>query len=207
MSFIYRIVNNINHKTYIGKTETSIEERWKKHVWDANNLKENSKIHSSIKKYGKENFSIEVIEECSSDIINEREKYYIKKYNTVKDGYNISLGGKGNPLYNKKYILDLWKQGKTQKEISEIIGCERHTIYRILKNFKVPAEETIKNKYGNAKKKTAMIDKDTNEIIKIFDSATEAAKFFNKDNSSFINQVCKGKKKTAYGYKWEYIKE
>ena len=54
------------------------------------------------------------------------------------------------------------------------------------------------------KKRVAQIDKDTDEIIAIFESASEAAKALNKKNSH-ITEVCNGIHKTAYGYKWKYI--
>lgn len=53
-------------------------------------------------------------------------------------------------------------------------------------------------------KKVAQINKDTDEIIAIFNSASEAGKALNKKNSH-ITEVCNGIHKTAYGYKWKYI--
>lgn len=51
-----------------------------------------------------------------------------------------------------------------------------------------------------------MLDKNTLEIIKIFDSITAATNFLNKNQKagSAISQVCKGNRKTAYGYSWKY---
>lgn len=49
-----------------------------------------------------------------------------------------------------------------------------------------------------------MIDKDTNEIIRVFDSITEACNFLEVDGSGHIVAVCKGKRKMAYGYIWSY---
>ena len=54
------------------------------------------------------------------------------------------------------------------------------------------------------KKKVAQIDKNTNEVIQVFESAAEAGRYLNKKNSHII-EVCQGKYKTAYGYKWVYI--
>lgn len=55
-----------------------------------------------------------------------------------------------------------------------------------------------------SKKRVAQINKDTDEIIAIFESASDAAKALNKKNSH-ITEVCNGIHKTAYGYKWKYI--
>lgn len=93
---IYKIVNIKNNKIYIGKTSKRLKERWSLHV---NNSK-NKKFYFSkaIKKYGKENFILEIIQFCNDEkTANELEKYYIKFYNShnPKVGYNSTLGGEG----------------------------------------------------------------------------------------------------------------
>ena len=49
-----------------------------------------------------------------------------------------------------------------------------------------------------------MLDKNTEEILKIFTSIADAYRFLNKQHSGHIADVCNGKRKTAYGYKWQY---
>ena len=56
MGFIYKITNNINQKSYIGKTERSIEVRYKEHLRHRNYL--NLPLYKAFNKYGIENFSI-----------------------------------------------------------------------------------------------------------------------------------------------------
>lgn len=51
-----------------------------------------------MKKYGIDIFTIEKIEECSDEIVNEREQYWINFYNTYIDGYNCTLGGEGTSI-------------------------------------------------------------------------------------------------------------
>lgn len=95
--YIYKILNNINGKIYIGKTEKSIEDRWKKHLLCVKN-KVNRYLYDAMNKYGIDNFSISEIEKCNSrEELNEREKYWIKLYNSInKDfGYNMQEGGLG----------------------------------------------------------------------------------------------------------------
>lgn len=48
------------------------------------------------------------------------------------------------------------------------------------------------------------IDPKTNEVIQVFRSANEAARSLGKNKGSHITEVCRGKGKTAHGYKWEY---
>ena len=51
-----------------------------------------------------------------------------------------------------------------------------------------------------------MIDLETNEVIRTFYSLSEAGNFLNKGKggAAHISQACSGKRKTAYGYKWEW---
>src|SRR6266700_6696290 len=95
--FIYLITNNINKKRYIGQTTQSLYRRWIKHYSDAinpnNKFKYNSGFHSAIKKYGRENFTIELL-----TVVSNRQKLYkfeinfIKSYKTNSKlfGYNIA---------------------------------------------------------------------------------------------------------------------
>lgn len=93
---IYKITNLVNGKSYIGQS-INIDKKIKEHFWKAqneNDVSYNSVLHLAIRKYGKENFQCEVIEECDVDIIDEKERNYIKEYNTVvPNGYNILSGG------------------------------------------------------------------------------------------------------------------
>lgn len=58
--------------------------------------KNNSKpLYQAIRKYGVENFSFEVLEECDISLLDEKEVYYINLYNSYKEGYNATLGGQG----------------------------------------------------------------------------------------------------------------
>ena len=88
---LYKITNIVNGKSYIGQAKDP-NYRFKQHIYRANNNTDNSPIHSAIKKYGKENFVLEILE--WSDNYNIREKELIIKHNTkVPNGYNILDGG------------------------------------------------------------------------------------------------------------------
>lgn len=98
MTGIYKIENLINHKIYIGQS-THIERRWSNHkatAFNQNDKGYNYPLYCAIRKYGLENFSFEVIEECTLDELNQKEEYYISKYNSFFCGYNQTLGGDGS---------------------------------------------------------------------------------------------------------------
>lgn len=130
---IYCYTNLINNKKYIGQTN-NLKRRIKQHLQDSlHNYSEaryNQLIHQAIRKYGIDNFKIEVLEEeISDDDIDEREQYYIKYYNTISpNGYNLTEGGLANktaPVQSRisdiqyKEIINDLKSDKTLHEIAD----------------------------------------------------------------------------------------
>jgi group I intron endonuclease len=68
--------------------------RWKEHIRDSNYKNCCRLLNASIRKYGPENFNIEILTECPEDELNYYEKYYISFLNTTKpNGYNLTDGG------------------------------------------------------------------------------------------------------------------
>ena len=89
---IYKITNLINNKVYIGKSEVSIEERWKAEIAGFTN----GHFINAMKKYGLKNFKFEVLIE-TNDNLNEVEIQFIKEYKSYDPqfGYNKTFGGEG----------------------------------------------------------------------------------------------------------------
>lgn len=88
---IYKCTNFINGKAYIGQTISTIEKRWKGHC----KCKRKCHFSSAIRKYGTQCWKLEIIEEVSSrELLNDREIYWIAYYDTFKNGYNSTSGGK-----------------------------------------------------------------------------------------------------------------
>lgn len=87
---VYLITNIVNNKKYVGITTRSIDSRFEEHC------KADSLIGKAIRKYGKDNFTIEIIAETTSkeDTV-EKEIYYISNYNSFENGYNLTIGGDG----------------------------------------------------------------------------------------------------------------
>ncbi len=90
---IYLIKNNINNKLYVGQTRQGYITRFRQHI-KLLKSNESQAIHKAIKKYGKSNFFVELIETCNSlDELNEREEFWIKHYDSYHYGYNLCMGG------------------------------------------------------------------------------------------------------------------
>ena len=127
---IYKIVNKTNDKVYIGCTTMTLEDRYKAHLYRCFNKNYDCKLYNSMRKYGKENFKIDMLEECDIDFIYEIEKKYIEQYNSYKNGLNSTLGGEGCLGYihseekRKKISKNLLDSGNTHKNktYEEIYG-------------------------------------------------------------------------------------
>lgn len=96
---IYKSTNKVNDKSYIGQTVNKFRIRKAGHRHDALRRKTNSYFHKAIRKYGWDNFTWEIICECSSkEELDEMEFHYIKQYKCreYENGYNlIDSGGSG----------------------------------------------------------------------------------------------------------------
>jgi group I intron endonuclease len=112
---IYRAINTVNGKSYIGKTEKTLERRRDLHV-TASKQKSQFAFHKAIAKYGVDAFEWHVLEACNSiENLNTQEKNYIKIYETFgPKGYNMTEGGEGQSGWNpSKETRALWSKQRT----------------------------------------------------------------------------------------------
>lgn len=91
---IYKITNLENGMVYIGQS-SNIKDRWATHIKAGLGAEAaaRNKLYSAMQTFGVENFTFEILEECSSEQLNEREKFYIEFYDTTNYGYNATRGG------------------------------------------------------------------------------------------------------------------
>lgn len=212
MGYIYKITNNISNKCYIGKTERTVEERWQEHCRHIKTYP-NLPLYRAMSKYGIENFTIEILEQCDSNNIDSREIYWIDYYNTYysKEGYNCTGGGEGGikPI-PKSEILEIatrYQQGERLDKLCK----EYHHRYPKVREALVNIGIEIKTQAGSStqKRPVAAINPKTQEIEQIFESVTEAGKVLHKPGtkassvSRHISEVI-GKKNIRYGYQWKY---
>jgi group I intron endonuclease len=115
---IYRSINKHNGKSYIGKTEKTLETRKE---WHLSSVKQKSKFafHRAIAKYGAESFEWVVLDTASNlDELNDKEKYFIKLFESFGPmGYNMTLGGEGQtgwvPSQDTRKTWSEQRRGKT----------------------------------------------------------------------------------------------
>lgn len=211
MAYIYKIENDINGKLYIGKTEFSIEKRFKEHLNDAfREGKGKRPLYSAIRKYGIEHFHISLIEETG--IPEEREVYWIEYYGSFKNGYNATLGGDGKRYLDYDIIVATYQELKSITDTAKQLHIDTHTISRVLQNqnIYIYTDQEVKTmKYG---KVINMYDLQGN-FLRSFPSTFEAARHMVNNKltgcklttiKQHIREVCVGKRKTAAKFKWQY---
>lgn len=130
MVYIYLLVDTRNGKKYVGKHNGEKSEYW------ASGLL----VNKIAKKYGKNIFDRTILEDnISNELLNEKEKFYIKEHNSFVEGYNLSLGGDGGGH---------WILTKSKEEIKRIAKIKSEK----LKN-RVFSDETINKMKESGKKK------------------------------------------------------
>ena len=250
MGYIYKITNNLNQKLYIGlTTKTRPTDRFSQHRYLAMHPEQEaseSYLHKAMRVDGINNFSFEVIEECSNDKLEEREQYWIAYYHTyIKDplcnGYNLTKGGEGTIGFSRiqseeekqhksekmiqyykehpekieearQRTLKLWDDEEYRKRVTEsnkkfyeehpdILKGENNPMYG--KKHTEEALAKIKAHAATRKQKIAQLDKDTLEIIQVFDGIKDAEKALGVSHGWLSKATRQGK--VAYGFRWKFL--
>jgi group I intron endonuclease len=187
---IYKITNP-KGKIYIGQS-INIEKR--KKDYEFLNCKKQYKILNSIKKYGWDKHSFELIEECSLEQLNERERYWQDFYNVLVDGLNLKLTQTND------------KSGKHSNETIQKLKNYWSDYYTSNNGHnlgKKQSKETCLKKSKSAPSQPILQYDLDNNLIKEWPSTKIASLELKIDNGQ-ICSVCKGKGKSAGGYIWKY---
>lgn len=142
MYYIYKIENKVNHKIYIGLTNNIVRRRTR-HFTDLNcNRHDNSFLQKEFNQYGKHNFDFSVIfsGDISSEEIGNKEKEFIKLYDSYHNGYNQNEGGNFGPSNGGSHLTksDIFNilsalefTNRPGQVLSDIFQVSRTTISRI----------------------------------------------------------------------------
>ena len=163
-----------------------------------------------MNKYGIKNFCIEQIEEVENDeIASQREIYWIKKLNTYigfenSNGYNATLGGDSCRLYNYKDIAEKYCELHSVKQVCDYFNCDKSVVQNACKENNIHIISASEQSKINSSKKIAQLNPDTEEIIQIYNSISDAFRALNKQKSGGISKACK-ENRIYLGYKWKYL--
>ena len=132
---IYKITNIINYKIYIGETLIDLQTRLRLHFEKVKSGRD-SKLYRDMRLYKIENFKIESIEtNIPITELDKKEIEYIKKYDSIQNGYNTDLGGNGRSSYSdldEEIVLDMVNKDIPTIEIAKELGVSSATIQRCL---------------------------------------------------------------------------
>ena len=180
--WIYKITNIQNNKVYIGQTIRPVQDRLHRHINDALNNILNTHFARAIRKYGKDSFKIEIIDTAQTqDELNEKEQYWIRFYDSVKNGYNETdaICKSGGNTY----------QSKTEEEMEEI----KEKIRQTKMGSKNPMARKIKRTNIN-----------TGEV-EIFDTIISCAQACGiKNGKTSITTRLNGQIKSPYKNTWNF---
>lgn len=190
--YIYKVMNLVNEKLYIGQTTGSVRNRWQHHKSPRSAC---TIFKNAIKKYGSSAFEVTVIKEITADskkelydLLNDLESKYIKENNSLSpNGYNYMSGGKNSP--GKRTEVSPFKGKKHTEESKEKIAAANRGLKR-------PHMIQHMDKIHEACKKPIKC----NETGQIWNSVLECAEFF-KVKPKQISRVLKGERKRL---KWQY---
>lgn len=194
MAIIYKTINHVNGKIYIGKANIN----------DPKYLGSGLKIVAAIKKYGKTNFSKEIIEECETERTADREKHWIRYYNSTDDniGYNISVGGEGGDHYWATLNND--QKQEHNRKISEskkgkLRGPHTEETKKKIKDNQPNNPEWYEMRAEKKRKWFTVIDHLNNSVM-----FTKNLKEFCMTNQlTYTNMTYNARiRKTMYDYRW-----
>ena len=134
---LYIIKNKENDKVYIGKTYRTINQRWGEHLREyLKPRNERRDLYIAMQEIGVDKFYIEELGVYPQEILSEKEKEFIKKYNSFSTGYNCTLGGDGKLYfpYSDEEVIKKYKELKTVKKVAEYFKCDAETISTRLHN-------------------------------------------------------------------------
>lgn len=226
---VYKIENLINGKKYIGQTIKTFDERYQfkgegvERVLAYLEMRERNKqsysetlygndhLLKSIRKYGVDNFTVEIIDEAETqEELNEKEIEWIAYYKSDTDGYNKCIGGLSNSGWKPSdETRKIWSEARKGK----MVGVNNP-------NYGQKHSQEVRNRMSKARrgkltgakhpKAKAIINLDT---LEIFETITDACDKYNLSNGNIVNVVQRkkrgnhGTRKTAGGFRWMYHDE
>lgn len=208
MGCIYMIINKINNKKYIGKTDyDDVSIRWEQHKRDYKKHL-NRPLYRAFNKYGLDNFIFKKIcDNLYGNDLSNKEIELIKLYDTYKNGYNATLGGEGKLKYVicDFELINYYKKVKNIEKTAKYFGCCREIVSMKLKELNVDIV--------NLGQKLPMKSVYCKELDLQFESILEASRYVVENNISEtkdiemvrrgISRVVNGKRNTYLKMHWD----
>lgn len=189
---IYKFQNLITQEVYIGQS-INLEARYQRHKRDWVNGTTN--FYKAIQKYGWNNFSYEVIENCLETELNEKEQFWVNYYDSYNNGYNMTLGGSNQHSVSHQKIYELYDNGMSPIQIAKKLKIGTSTVYQSLNSYLPYINQERDLNYT-----IYQYDLEGN-YIQSWNSCKEAGNNLNICAST-IGKAISGKRKSAGGFQW-----
>lgn len=215
LGIIYKIINDINDKVYIGQTRQLLSRRWAKHLSDS--LTKDTHLYRAMQKYGVDHFQIIPVEEnIPVELLNEREQYWIQEFNSFKEGYNSTIGGDcgsfpSTPVYQYSMTGEFIAKYESANEAERITNCLHQNILKVCKGILRQCDgylwsfdqvDHLEIRPSKRERKVAQYDENHN-LIKIWDRVKDAAASVHVE-PTHITRACRTQYK-CHSYYWNYI--
>ena len=212
MGYIY-CYTSPSGKKYVGQTTKTLAQR----AENGNHYRECTAFWRAIQKYGWENFTCEILEECETNLLDAREEYYITLLNTlVPYGYNIKCGSQSQfrklvsqyDLYGN-FIQNWPCASEAAKTLGinyhNIIDCCNHRVFRAGPYiWQHPEDTQLELHTSKIQHKRQVVQLTLNgDFIKIWESVGSAQ----REYGSGVWKVCNKMQKTCKKYLWVYLDE
>lgn len=207
---VYKITNLTNGNIYIGMTRRPLGRRWSQHLCAAKKQSNASRIAKAIRKYGRDNFAIEVIESCDSE--EGMKSSEIRLIASLRPIYNIASGGDGSPghtmspearerarqraLGNKLNLGKRWTDAQKRAMSEKKRGCKPPPVTPLMHSSR--AENMRRAARERRKRVICLSDGRT------YNSAHEASIAYGFHDKT-VASVCSGRRKAVYGLSFAYL--
>lgn len=221
MKDIYVITNKINGKQYVGQTSIGYKKRFNRHC-RSYKYGVHTPICCAIEEFGKDNFDVSLIKTVPDKDADFWEMFYIHCFKThyTKGGYNVTYGGKSNPM-DVQYAVD--KHNEVCRSEEFMAKQRENALGQITTDEKRRKcrEATLANldvclrgfrEYNESRKiRVGMIEND--EVIMEFDSLSDACRYLGVTDKSATAHIKRyadkfnknGKRAKFLGYSWTLL--
>jgi len=205
---IYKATNINTGLSYIGQS-IEFDKRKKRHHYKAFQRDSNTHFHRALRKYSADSFQWDILEDdINEDTLDTREMYWIDKFDTYNNGYNMTAGGETSPIIPQIFTLYSEFKGEikgTVRQLASAIGCSIDTVQGFFKpshsKHKVLQGEWVRIEDKDDYSKYVTIIEVINKDGSTFKGTRKSFMKTFKIPSSRVTDIIVGRRKSVKGWR------